>query len=493
MVLVAGVDSSTQGCKLVVCDAATGELVRSGRAPHPAGTEVDPDAWWAALQSAIAQAGGLAGVRAISVAGQQHGMVALDAAGHVVRPAVLWNDTRAAAAARDLVDEVGAAAYAQRTGLVPVASFTASKVRWLRDSEPENAARVAAIALPHDWLTWRLCGYGPSTHAPRGPDLDALTTDRSDASGTAYWSSHTGQYDYELFQRAFGRGARQAGSPAAAAPGAPGEPDVVLPRVLAPDEQAGTTPDGVLVGPGAGDNAGGALGLGVRAGDAVVSIGTSGAVFAPSERVPSDASGTVAGFCAADGRVLPLVCTLNGALVLRAGCELLGVDVHGLAELAEAAEPGAGGMALVPYFVGERTPNLPHATASLLGLTGTNSTRANLARAHVEGLLCALQDGLAALTREGVHAQRVLMIGGAASNPAVQHVARTVFDVPVVVPTPAEYVARGAACQAAWVLTRARPTWPTPTDRTLEPVPTAVVRAQYAAAQHRVHPELAGQ
>src|SRR4051812_9658465 len=188
MTLVAGVASSTQSCKVVVRDLETGELVRSGRAAHPDGTEVDPAAWWAALQEAIAAAGGLDDVEAISIAGQQHGMVVLDADGRVIRDALLWNDTRSAPAARDLIAEVGDEAYAARVGVVPVASFTATKLRWLRDAEPANAARVAAVALPHDWLTWRLRGYGPAGESPLGPVLDELTTDRSDVSGTGYWS-----------------------------------------------------------------------------------------------------------------------------------------------------------------------------------------------------------------------------------------------------------------------------------------------------------------
>lgn len=195
MTLVAGVDSSTQSCKVVVRDLETGELVRSGRAAHPDGTEVDPAAWWAALQEALAAAGGLDDVDAISIAGQQHGMVVLDADGRVIRDALLWNDTRSAPAARDLIAEVGADEYAARVGVVPVASFTATKLRWLRDAEPANAARVAAVALPHDWLTWRLRGYGPADESEHGPDLEALTTDRSDASGTAYWGAATGAYD----------------------------------------------------------------------------------------------------------------------------------------------------------------------------------------------------------------------------------------------------------------------------------------------------------
>src|SRR5450631_2021044 len=188
MTLVAGIDSSTQSCKVVIRDLARGTLVRSGRAAHPEGTEVHPGAWWDAMLAAIDAAGGLDDVAAVSIAGQQHGLVALDTSGRVIRQALLWNDARSAQAALDLIAEVGAKEYALRTGVVPVASFTAAKLRWLRDAEPGNAARVAAVALPHDWLTWRLRGYGPAGNSPLGPVLEALTTDRSEASGTAYWN-----------------------------------------------------------------------------------------------------------------------------------------------------------------------------------------------------------------------------------------------------------------------------------------------------------------
>ncbi|NLX00176.1 MAG: xylulose kinase, partial [Actinomycetales bacterium] len=197
MSLVLGVDSSTQSCKVVVVDTDTGLVVREGRAPHPDGTSVDPEAWWEALQAAIAQAGGLDDVAAWAIGGQQHGLVALDADGVVVRDALLWNDTRSAGAAEALVAEFGAEALAKRTGSVPVASFTITKLRWLRDHEPANAGRVAAVALPHDWLTWRLRGFGPAG-SPGGPNLEELITDRSDASGTGYWSPATGEYDREL-------------------------------------------------------------------------------------------------------------------------------------------------------------------------------------------------------------------------------------------------------------------------------------------------------
>ncbi|MFG6444277.1 xylulokinase [Microbacterium sp. P07] len=439
MTLVAGVDSSTQSCKVVIVDAGTGLIVREGRAPHPDGTEVDPEAWWIALQSAIAAAGGFSDVAAVSIAGQQHGMVVLDDVGRVIRPALLWNDTRSAQAAVDLAAEVGADEYARRTGVVPVASFTATKLRWLRDAEPEAAARVAAVALPHDWLTWRLRGYGPER-----PDLDALTTDRSDASGTAYWGPSG--YDRDLLVRALGH-------------------DAVLPRVLDPQQSAGTTPDGAVVAAGAGDNAGAALGLDATPGDVVVSLGTSGTVFAVTEDPVTDASGTVAGFADAAGGYLPLVATLNAARVLDATARLLDVSHEGLGALALKAEPGAAGIVLVPWFEGERTPNLPAARASISGLSLANTTRPDLARAAIEGMLAGLATGLDAIRSLGVEARRILLVGGAARNEAVAVIAGQIFDAPVAIPAPGEYVALGAARQAAWALTGARPGWPVAIDR----------------------------
>lgn len=479
MTLVAGVDSSTQSCKVVVRDAATGAVVRAGSAPHPAGTEVHPDAWWTALLAAIADAGGLGDVAAVSVAAQQHGMVVLDADGEVIREALLWNDTRSAGSASALVAEFGADALARRTGSVPVASFTVTKLRWLRDAEPEHAARVAAVALPHDWLSWRLRGYGPASAgssggAPLGADLTALATDRSDASGTGYWSPASGDHDRELLVAALGH-------------------DVVLPRVLGPGECAGATvahpgvPAGMLVGPGAGDNAGAALGLGVGSGDVVVSLGTSGTVFAVAERASADPSGIVAGFADAAGGFLPLVCTLNAARVLDAIARLLGVDHAELGRLALAAVPGASGLVLQPYFEGERTPNLPDATATLFGMTLASTTRDNLARAAIEGMLCGLADGLDALLTQGVEARRVLLVGGAAQNDAVGRIAAQLFGVPVTVPRPGEYVALGAAAQAAWTLTGARPDWPLDVAAELAADPHPEIRAAYAAhpAAHR--------
>ncbi|MCO1616392.1 MULTISPECIES: xylulokinase [Micromonospora] len=449
MPLVAGVDSSTQSCKVVVRDAETGALVRQGRAPHPPGTEVDPYAWWEALRAAVAEAGGLADVAAVSVGGQQHGMVCLDASGEVVRPALLWNDTRSADAARELVEEAGGGEtgrrfWAEATGAVPVASFTATKLRWLARHEPDNADRVAAVCLPHDWLTWRLAG---------APGLDALRTDRGDVSGTGYWSPRTGEYRLDLLERAFGRRPKV---PVVLGPAeAAGHLDPAVLGGGAASGTAGSPGTGaagpVLLGPGTGDNAAAALGAGAGPGDVVVSIGTSGTVFAVADTPAADAGGAVAGFADATGRFLPLVCTLNAARVLDAAATLLGVDLDTLGELALSAPPGADGLVLVPYLEGERTPDRPHATGTLHGLTLGTSTPAHLARAAVEGMLCGLADGLDALIAQGARADRIILVGGGARSAAVRRIAPQVFGRPVVVPPPGEYVADGAARQAAWV------------------------------------------
>ena len=455
MTLVAGVDSSTQACKVVVCDAETGAVVREGRAAHPDGTAVAPEAWEGASLEAIAAAGGLDDVSAIAVGGQQHGMVCLDEDGRVVRPALLWNDVRSAGAAADLVGELGGPdAWASAVGSVPVASLTVTKLRWLAEHEPANAARVAAVCLPHDWLTWRLRG---------STTLDDLVTDRGDASGTGYWSPATGEYRRDLLSLALGH-------------------DALLPRVLSPAEPAGRTPDGVLVAAGTGDNAAAALGLDAAPGDVLVSVGTSGVVCARSRTPTADPSGVVAGFAAATGDFLPLVCTLNAARVLEAAAELLGVDLDVLADLALAAPAGADGVVLVPYFEGERTPDRPDATASLHGLRLATTTPAHVARAAVEGLLCGLADGLTALEEVArLRPERVLLTGGGARSRAVREIAPCVLGLPVLAPTPAEYVALGAARQAAWALheTAAPPDWPAAGTERYDAEPVALVREQY--------------
>lgn len=459
---VAGVDTSTQACKVIVCDAETGAVLGSGRGPHPDGTACPPQAWWDAYLRA--SDGLLDDVVAIGVAGQQHGMVTVDDSGAVVRDALLWNDTRSAGAAERVTRELGGPrAWADAVGTVPLAAITITKLAWLAEHEPDNARRVASVMLPHDWLTWMLCGR-----------QDEPVTDRGDASGTGYWSSVTGEYRTDLLERFFGSVPR-------------------LPRVLGPADPAGETPDGILVSAGTGDNMGAGLGIGAESGDVVVSLGTSGTVFAVHEAPTADPSGFVAGFADATGRYLPLVCTLNAARVLGSTATMLGVEPAEFDSLALSAEPGAGGLVLLPYLDGERTPNLPDAAGSLHNLRRDVMTPANLARSAVEGMLCGLADGLDALRAQDIAVRRVLLVGGAAASVAVQRVAPTVFGAPVTVPEPQEYVALGAARQAAWAYTASAepPDWKASEGAAvLDEVDEAAgerIRTAYAEARTALH------
>lgn len=464
---VAGIDSSTQSVKVVVLEGATGEVVRQSSRPHPPGTTCPPFAWWEALLAAVDDIGGLDDVSALSVGGQQHGLVILDELGEPLRDAQLWNDTSSAQAAADLTAELGAAAWAEAVGLVAVASFTATKLRWVADNEPELAARIAAVCLPHDYITWRILGTGR---------LEDLVTDRSDASGTMYFDPVADVYRRDLLAHALRRSEDEISH-------------IVLPRVLEPHEAAGRAaglglPD-VVVGPGAGDNAAAGLGMGVDPGEVWVSLGTSGVVTGISEEAWRDESGLIAGFADATGRYLPLQATLNGAPVLDAFARFLGVDHNGLSDLALAAEPGAGGLTLLPLLAGERTPNLPDATGSLHGITATNLTRENMARAAVEGLLCLMGACIQRLgTRMDV--SRVHLTGGGSRSRAVREIAPAVLGRDVLLPQEGEHVAWGAARQAHWALTGELPAWAIATVSTLRAPATPEVQERWDALMDQV-------
>ncbi|SDS26301.1 xylulokinase [Friedmanniella luteola] len=456
MTYVAGVDSSTQSVKVVVCDAETGAVVRSGRAAHPDGTEVTAAAWWDAYRSATADPALLDGVEALAVGGQQHGMVTLDESGELVRDALLWNDNRSARDARDLIDELGgAAAWADAVGTVPVASMTVTKLRWLARAEPEHAARTHAVVLPHDWLTWQLGGRS----------FDPVT-DRGDASGTCYFDATADRYRDDLVRRAIGH-------------------DLALPRVARPDEVVGHTPEGIAIAAGTGDNMAAGLGLGLREQEAVVSLGTSGTAFTRSTAQTHEPTGTVAGFADATGAFLPLVCTLNGARNLVAAAELLGVSLDELSRLALSAEPGSGGLTFLPYLEGERTPPLPDARGELLGLTLRNMTPANVARATIEGVLWSLAYGVQVLQEQTGPVTAITLTGGASQSDAVRRIAPAVFGLPIRVTDTFESVAVGAARQAAWALTGALPDWPVPVLSEHEPTTADQVAATELSERYR--------
>jgi xylulokinase len=472
--LVLGVDSSTQATKVEVRDAVSGALVASARAPHPAvhppRSEQDPTAWWEALCLATAEAtaDGSRAVAAVSVAAQQHGMVVLDGDGRVLRPAKLWNDTESAPEAAAMVDELGRGGWVSRTGSVPVAAFTVTKLAWLARHEPAAAATVASVLLPHDYLTCRLTGR--------------RVTDRGDASGTGYFDPAPGTWEIDLLERFVG----------------PGDWTARLPTVLGPNEPAGPLDpsgstgldigQGAVVGPGTGDNMAAALGLGLAPGRACVSIGTSGTVFARSPVPVADPTGAVAGFADADGAFLPLSCTLNATRVTSAVARLLGVTDQQLDALALAAPSGASGVTVVPFFDGERTPDRPTATGTIAGVR-SDVTRGDLARAAVEGVVCGLLDALDALasvvTLDG---GPLVLVGGGARSPAFRRVLADLSGRPLLVPGADETVATGACVQAAAVLlgrplAEVQEDWGLGAGTLVEPddsVDAAVVRGAYA-------------
>lgn len=461
--LVAGVDSSTQATKVVLIDPERGRRVAAGRAPHDvrgaAGArESDPEGWWTALGEAIAQTGRGREVAAIAIAAQQHGLVTLDAAGRPVRPAVLWNDTRSAPDADALVASWGPAIWAERTGSVPVPSFTVTRWAWLRRTDPDAAARTRAIRLPHDYLTERLTG--------------AAVTDRGDASGTGWWSTASEAYLPEVLEL----------------PGI-ALTESMLPRVAGPAEPAGRIRpdaaaelglvDDVVVGPGTGDNMGAALGLGLRPGEPVLSLGTSGTAYAVSERRAVDPSGVIAGFADATGRFLPLACTLNCTLAVDRVAGWFGID-------REAVLP-SGEVVVLPWFDGERTPNLPGASATMVGLRHASEPGAIL-MATYEGALAGLLDALDRIAAQvgGAAADApLILIGGGASGAVWQETARRLSGRAVRIPAEPELVALGAAAQAASILTgepgqeiARRWAASAPGDRTLEPVPPDLERLE---------------
>ena len=425
--LIAGVDTSTQATKVIVVEADTGRVVASGRAGHTVSgergaRETDPREWWTALRTALAATGVAERIDAISVAGQQHGLVVVGADGAPVRPAMLWNDTRSAPQAVELVEALGADVLAERVGSRPVASFTVTKWAWLRTNEPATADATRAIRLPHDYLTERLTGEG--------------VTDRGDASGTGWWSTADGRYAPEVLDL----------------PGVRLSPEL-LPRVLGPAEPAGTVTaaaaaelglrPGIVVGPGTGDNMGAALGLGLGVGQAVISLGTSGTAFALSTTRPADPSGIVAGFADATGRYLPLACTLNCTLAVDRVAGLLGLDRDDVAP--------SGEVVVLPWFDGERTPNLPLAAGTIGGLRHDTTARQLLMAAY-EGAAGSLLEALDAIATQsgGLDpAAPLMVVGGGARGRTWIEVVRRLSGRPVLVPDAEELVAIGAAVQAA--------------------------------------------
>ncbi|HLL50633.1 MAG TPA: xylulokinase [Thermomicrobiales bacterium] len=425
--VVLGADSSTQSTKVIAVDTESGEIAGEGRAPHSGLDIQHPMEWWQALVAATrAAVSPDMRVEALSVDGQQHGMVVLDADGEVIRPAPLWNNVAAAPDAERLNSM---ADFGHEVGTRLVASITIAKLAHLARTAPDDLARTAAVALPHDWLNLQLTGN--------------LATDRGEASGSGWWSPRDGRERRDLL---------------ALAVGAETADRLRLPEVRGPEEPAGTLHDdaaaalglapGIPVGPGTGDNMAAALGVGAAPGEIVVSLGTSGTAFAVSHDPISDETGEVEGFADATGHFLPLVCMLNCTRVVDTVSSMVGLVRDDALERAAAAPPGAGGLLLMPYLAGERTPNLPEATGSISGLTAENATPDLLVRAALDGVAAGLAYAVEVLSGLGITAPEITLVGGGSQHPAWRQAIADATGLPVIVRGGGEHAARGAAMQA---------------------------------------------
>lgn len=454
MSLVAGVDCSTQSTKVLVVDTDNGRVIASGASTHlvqgsGGARESDPRVWEGSLRTALAQTGRAHEVAAISIAGQQHGMVTVDRHGRPVRPAPLWSDTRSATDARAIVAALGGPdATAQRVGSVLTAAFTVAHWAWLRRTEPDAAKATEWVILPHDYINFQLIGEP--------------VTDRSDASGTGWWSPADGAYaedvlGLDLVALEPEHLARVASLGAVAG------------RVTRQASARFGLPAGAAVGCGAGDNAATALALALRPGEAALSLGTSGTVFATSAGPSSDPTGTIAGFASADGFFLPLACTINATLAVDRVAEWLGLHRDDVAP--------ADGLAFLPWLGGERTPDVPSATGTLWGLRYETDPRSILQAAY-EGVVATLLEAVARLDQWSPQdaGAPIVLVGGGARGTAWRETVRRLSGRPVTVVKNTEAAAYGAALQAAVIATgtpvaELATAWGAHREPVLEPLP----------------------
>ncbi len=456
-----GLDCGTQSTKALLLDAGSGETVAIGRADHalierPDGTrEQHPDWWIAAAVEAIRAAlvDGPFEVAGIGVSGQQHGLVALDGGDEPLRPAKLWNDTTTAAQCDDLTERLGGREQVLRlTGNAIMPGYTAPKIAWLRDHEPESYAASRRFCLPHDYLNLWLSG----TYA----------TEPGDASGTAYFDARERRYS-EPVLAALDEGRDWLGSLPPVVPSRS-----VLGELRAEAAAATGLEAGTPMSAGGGDNMCSAIGVGaIEPGPLVVSLGTSGTAFTYSAEAAVDPLGEAAAFCDSTGGWLPLVCTLNCTGATDWITELLGLDRAGFEAALTDAGAGAAGLTFLPYLDGERTPDLPSASGTFAGLRSTHRP-AHLVRAVAEGVTFGLRYGVEALRRAGVAPREITLVGGGAVSDAWAQLCADVLELPVHRPPSVEAAARGAALQARWVVDGVAPRREVADGDGFEPAPS---------------------
>jgi xylulokinase len=435
-----GIDCGTQGTKALVVDR-DGTAFGRGYAPHEltessSGAREQQPVWWIkALRIAVKQALSsmpAGSVRALSVSGQQHGLVVLDENLEVIRPAKLWNDTETVAQNEELIERLGGReAFFERFGIVPLTGYTVSKLLWLAENEPDNFARIRHILLPHEYLNFWLTGQ--------------LRAEYGDASGTAFFDPRTRTWAPDVL---------------AAIDGGSGLLERALPALVSAEEIVGTLRLEVaaelglhastLVASGGGDNMMGAIGTGnIQEGIVTMSLGTSSTVYSFRNAPSSDVTGCVAPFCSSSGGWLPLVCTMNATNIVTQTVNLLGKTVADIDAALKTTSPGAGGITFLPFLNGERTPNLPTATGSLLGVTSTNWSAENLIRAAVEGVSFGMLAGLD-LILNGAHGERIRLIGGGARSAAWRQLLADATGTIIEVPLEEEAGCLGAAMQAMY-------------------------------------------
>lgn len=441
--LFLGIDSGTQGTKVILFSTRSKSIIASGYAEHPMienneGRREQKPSWWIdacsqAIRAVLDQSSvDSKNIKAIGVSGQQHGMVPLDDEGHVIRPAKLWCDTETVAQCEEITLKLGGSErVVSLIGNSMATGFTASKILWMKQNEPENYKRLTTVLLPHDYLNYWLTGE--------------KKTEYGDASGTAYFDVKNRSWASEVLNAIDGSGKLEQCLPTLI--GSEQSIGQIRPEIAKAFE---LSPD-VWVASGGGDNMMGAIGTGnVRPGLVTASLGTSGAIYSCTDFPVIDPKGELAAFCSSTGHWLPLVCTMNVTVSTELTRSLLGMDVEELNAHVAASPIGAEGMRLLPYFNGERTPAVPNGKATLTGISSSNFSTSNLCRASMEGATLGLRYGLDVLRKQGIEAQEIRLIGGGSNSALWRQMVADVFACPVVCPQSSEAGALGAALQAIW-------------------------------------------
>ena len=440
--LFLGIDSGTQGTKAIVFSTTLNKVISEGYASHDliendVGKKEQEPSWWIeastkAITKALEGVGSSKDVKAIGVSGQQHGMIPLDAEGHIIRPAKIWCDTETVSQCEEITQKVGGSEKViDIIGNSIAAGFTASKILWMKQNEPENYQRLATVLLPHDYINYWLTGE--------------KKTEYGDASGTAYFDVKSRTWATSILQAIDDSGKLNDCLPELIESQVP--IGTIKPEIA---KQFNLSPD-VIVSSGGGDNMMGAIGTGnVVPGVVTTSLGTSGTIYSCADQPIIDPKGELAAFCSSSGHWLPLVCTMNVTVSTELTRALLGLGIEDLNKKAASAPVGSEGLTLLPYFNGERTPALPNAKAVIYGITGQNYTSENLCRAAMEGATLGLRYGLDVLCQQGIVPQEIRLVGGGAKSALWRQVVADTFECTVVCPESSEAGAMGAALQAMW-------------------------------------------